>query len=168
MSSDIAPLYVLTERESRFTDVSGGANRHDAVGRAGRLVPRQSCRFDVRVRTRDAGTPKNREFTGACNCFPQSVFGPGPNVAVSKDDLICLSVLEPHVHIALHACVCADCSTPAYSTVEEGVMGSLGINDGICEGVRAHSHVNRVRTHQPSKINNRTAKDLSNSCCGRP
>ena len=64
------------KRKAGFTDVSGVANRSDAVGRAGRLVPRQSCRFDVRVRTVDAGTPKNRVFTGSCKYFLNSALDP--------------------------------------------------------------------------------------------
>lgn len=65
-----------------FTDVSGVANRSDAVGCTGRLVPRRDCRFDVRVRTLDAGTPKNRVFTGACNYFLQSAFDPDSSRSV--------------------------------------------------------------------------------------
>jgi hypothetical protein len=67
-------LYGLLCNDSTgSTGVSGVANRRDAVGRAGRLVPRQSCSFGVRMRTLNAGTPKNREFTGACNCCPHGV-----------------------------------------------------------------------------------------------
>ncbi len=68
------PLYVFEEQKPGFTDVSGVANRSNAVGRAGRLVARQGCRLDVRVRTLDAGTPKNRVFTGACNYLLQKTF----------------------------------------------------------------------------------------------
>lgn len=41
----------LKNQKPGIIDVCGVANRSVAVGRAGRLVPRQSCRFDVRERT---------------------------------------------------------------------------------------------------------------------
>lgn len=81
------------KRKAGFSDVSGVANRSDAVGRAGRLVPRQSCRFDVRVRSVDAGTPKNRVFTGACKYFLNSALDPNCwSRAVSGTAQACLKV----------------------------------------------------------------------------
>lgn len=47
------------EQTPGIVDVGGVADFSAAVGRAGRLAPRQSCR------TVDAGTPKYRNFTGA-------------------------------------------------------------------------------------------------------
>lgn len=74
----------------------GVANRSDAVGRAGALVPRQGCRVDVWVRTLDAGTPKNRVFTGLCN----DVLAKRIRLreAFVRASTTCISVLRPSVH----------------------------------------------------------------------
>lgn len=46
-------------------------------------------------------------------------------------------------------------------------MGVLGFDSGLFEGVSAYSHVNWITTDQPSNMDNRTAKDFSNSYCGK-
>jgi hypothetical protein len=53
------------------------------------------------------------------------------------------------------------------SAVEADCVGGSGIGTEFCEGVSAYSHANWTATHQPSSTDNRTAKDFSNSDCGR-
>jgi len=56
----------------------------------------------------------------------------------------------------------------ACSTVEVGCTEGSEFDTGLFEDVSAFSHANGIITNQLSKIDNRTAKDFSNSHCGRP
>ena len=113
-----------------------------AVGRAGRLVPRPSCR------TVDAGTPKYRNFTGAYNEL----------CPVHSNCLCRLQLAEYRSRYDARSCVYCVHNMPALQSWRFVPIGSLGrlwdvetgcsggpsdFGDKNCKDVRADSHVGR-------------------------